>query len=225
MLNSLLRRLTGRSYAIDLQDVAYLLQKGAKPMARGMLWSLVRLRRPTGLMLGRGIEFVLPDRLAFGRGVSIGSYGYIDCSATEGIVLGDRVTLRERAWLQCRSGLNAPAVGILIGAGSYIGPNAVIGAGGRIEIGRNVQIGAGFTVSAESHVPGESGSFTGGHVSRLGVRIGDDCWFGNNVSVLDGVTIGNGAVVGAGSVVTRSLPARSIAYGAPAKVMRMQDEA
>lgn len=227
MLNSLLRRLTGRSYAIDRQDIAYLLQKGVKPMARGMLWCLVRLRRPTGLMLGRGIEFVLPGRLTLGRGVSIGSYGYIDCSATNGVVLGDRVTLRERAWLQCRSGLNEPAVGIVIGTGSYIGPNAVIGAGGKIEIGSNVQIGAGFTVSAESHVAGQdgTGSFTSGHVSRRGVQIGNDCWFGNNVSVLDGVTIGDGAVVGAGSVVTRSLPARCIAYGAPAKVMRMQNDA
>ncbi len=113
MLNSLLRRLTGRSYALNRQDIAYLLQKGAKPLARGILWSLVRLRRPTGLLLGRGIEFVLPGRLKLGRGVSIGSYGYIDCSATEGVVLGDRVTLRERAWLQCRSGLNKPAIGIV----------------------------------------------------------------------------------------------------------------
>lgn len=224
MLNSLLRRLTGRNYAIDHQDLVYLVQKGARPMLRGITWRLRHGRRPNGLMLGRGIEFVLAGRLSLGRGVSIGSYSYVDCSAVEGVMLGDRVTLRERAWLQCRSGLNEPAVGIVIGAGTYIGPNAVIGAGGRIEIGRNVQIGAGFAISAESHVAGAEGSFTSGHVSRRGIRIGDDCWFGNNVSVLDGVTIGDGTVVGAGSVVTRSLPPRSIAYGAPARVMRMQDD-
>ncbi|MDZ7283005.1 acyltransferase [Sphingomonas sanguinis] len=224
MLNSLLRRITGRSYTIDRQDLAYLMQKGARPMLRGALWRILRRQRPNGLMLGRGIEFVLSSRLSLGRGVSIGSYSYLDCSASEGVVLGNRVTIREHAWLQCRSGLNEPATGIVIGAGSYIGPNAVIGAGGLIEIGRNVQIGARFTVSAESHVAGADGTYTSGRVSRQGVRIGDDCWFGNNVSVLDGVTIGQGAVVGAGSVVTRSLPARSIAYGVPAKVVRIQDE-
>jgi acetyltransferase-like isoleucine patch superfamily enzyme len=220
MINLILRRLTGRAYAINRQDFVYLLQKGGRPVLRGIIWSAVRLRRPNGLMLGRGIEFVLPGKLVLGRGVSIGSYGYLDCSAVHGIVLEDRVTLRERIWVQCRSGLNVPAEGIVIGAGSYIGPNAVIGAGGAVAIGKGVQIGAGFTLSAESHVADDSGSFTSGHVSRRGIRIGDRCWFGNNVTVLDGVTIGDDCVIGAGAVVTRSIPSSSVAFGTPARVVK-----
>jgi len=220
MLNALLHRLTGRTYTINRDDLAYLLQKGAKPMIRGAAWMMTRLRRPNGLMLGRGIEFISSRRLRLGRGVSIGSYSYIDCSAAAGVVLGDRVTIRERAWIQCRSGLNTPAVGVSIGSASYIGPNAVIGAGGAVDIGRNVQIGANFTLSAESHTADDQGSFTSGHVSRHGIRIGDGCWFGNNVTLLDGVEIGEGAVIGAGAVVTRSVPARSVAAGVPARVIR-----
>ena len=52
------------------------------------------------------------------------------------------------------------------------------------------------------------------------VVIGDDCWFGANVVVCPGVTIGEGCVIGAGSIVTRDIPVRSFAAGSPARVIR-----
>jgi virginiamycin A acetyltransferase len=52
------------------------------------------------------------------------------------------------------------------------------------------------------------------------VRIGAGCWLADNVTILEGVEIGNGAVVGAGAVVTRDVPAYAIAVGNPARVMR-----
>jgi len=58
-----------------------------------------------------------------------------------------------------------------------------------------------------------------GKVSR-GITIEDDVWIGTGVCVLDGVRIGEGAVIGAGSVVTKDIPAYSIAVGAPARVVK-----
>ncbi len=220
MIGTLIAKLTGRHYAIDSSDIGYLLAKGGVPFLRGMVWSLLRLRKPSGLLLGPGIQFVQSSRLKLGRGVAIGAYGYVDAAARQGLMLGDRVTLRERVWIQSRSGLNERAVGLTIGARSYIGPNAVIGLGGPVAIGTEVQIGAGLTITAESHEAGPDGSFVSGAVSRRGVTIGDRCWLGNNVSILDGVTIGEGSVIGAGSVVTRSIPAYCVAVGTPAKVIR-----
>jgi carbonic anhydrase/acetyltransferase-like protein (isoleucine patch superfamily) len=52
------------------------------------------------------------------------------------------------------------------------------------------------------------------------VRIGHGVWIGDSVIVLPNVTIGNGAVIGAGSVVTRSIPSYAIAAGNPARVIR-----
>jgi len=52
------------------------------------------------------------------------------------------------------------------------------------------------------------------------VSIGSDCWFGANVVVCPGVTVGDNCVVGAGSVVTRDIPANSFAAGVPARVIR-----
>ena len=52
------------------------------------------------------------------------------------------------------------------------------------------------------------------------MRIGANCWFGVNVAVTSGVTIGERCVIGANSVVTRDIPAGSIAAGAPARVIK-----
>ena len=57
------------------------------------------------------------------------------------------------------------------------------------------------------------------------VTIGNDCWFGANVTVCPGVTIGNGVVIGAGSVVTRDIPDNCVAAGNPARVIRELSEA
>lgn len=57
------------------------------------------------------------------------------------------------------------------------------------------------------------------------VHIGSDCWLGANVVVCPGVTIGDNCVIGAGSVVTRSIPANSFAAGVPCKVIRAITEA
>lgn len=52
------------------------------------------------------------------------------------------------------------------------------------------------------------------------IHIGDDCWFGGSVIVLPGVRIGNGCTIGAGAVVTKDIPDRSIAVGNPARVIK-----
>ena len=54
----------------------------------------------------------------------------------------------------------------------------------------------------------------------LPIKIGDKCWLGGGVIVLPGVTIGDGSVIGAGSVVTKDIPANSLAVGNPCHVIR-----
>ncbi|MDD5869530.1 MAG: DapH/DapD/GlmU-related protein, partial [Succinatimonas sp.] len=52
------------------------------------------------------------------------------------------------------------------------------------------------------------------------ITIGDNVWFGGNVTVLPGVTIGSNSVIGAGSVVTHDIPSGVVAVGNPCKVLR-----
>lgn len=57
-------------------------------------------------------------------------------------------------------------------------------------------------------------------IVKVPVRIGDDVWLGTTVTVAKGVAVGDGCVVGANAVVTRDLPAYSVAVGAPAVIIR-----
>ena len=54
------------------------------------------------------------------------------------------------------------------------------------------------------------------------VRIGNDVWIGANCTILPGVSIGDGAVIGAGSVVTRSVASQTIVAGSPARLLRQR---
>ena len=88
-----------------------------------------------------------------------------------------------------------------------------------IYVGDHTMIGPNCTLCTAAH-PISPKLREGGYQYNLPVRIGKNCWLGANVTVLPGVTIGDNTVIGAGSVVTKDLPANVVAVGVPAKVMR-----
>lgn len=92
---------------------------------------------------------------------------------------------------------------------------------GNVEIGDNVLIGphVGIHGSNYNYTSREKLIIDQDMVSK-GIRIGDDVWIGSHSTILDGVTIGQGAVIGAGSVVTRDIPPYSIALGVPARLIK-----
>lgn len=88
-----------------------------------------------------------------------------------------------------------------------------------VEIGADVQIGPNVQLLTATH-PLEPGPRRDKWESAEPIVIGDNVWLGGGVIVCPGVTIGADTVVGAGSVVTRDLPAGVVAVGSPARVVR-----
>lgn len=120
--------------------------------------------------------------------------------------------------MRCEFGFN-----ISVGDDFYANFDCVMLDGGGITIGDSVLLGPRTSIFTTNHAlnPEERAA---GACSARPVVIGDRVWVGGSVVINPGVTIGDGAIIGSGSVVTRDVPARSIAAGVPARVLRQVDE-
>ncbi len=115
-----------------------------------------------------------------------------------------------------------------IGDNFFANFNLLVMDDGKIFIGNNVMIGPNVSLLSTNHplIADERIRlrYPDGHVSMSEfageIHIEDDVWLGANVSVLDNVTIGKGAVIGACSVVTKDIPAGWLAFGNPARCIR-----
>lgn len=183
--------------------------KGAQALAmmnsRGFIAPTATIHHAS---VGFGTNIFLSDRVLLYQAHHGGS-----------ITLGNRVAILRDTILETGEGGS-----IAIGDETYIHPrcqlNAYIAA---IEIGARVLIAANTALYVHNHgiMPGRP-IMTQPLVSKGPIRVGDDAWLGTGVVVLGGVTIGEGAVIGAGSVVIKDIPANAVAFGAPARVIKMR---
>lgn len=106
------------------------------------------------------------------------------------------------------------------GAYSYVGPGCEVGPG--VSIGAYTMLGPGVRILGNDHVFWTAGTPTifAGRPSFKPTRIGADAWLGAGVIVIAGVCIGDGAIVAAGSVVTRDVPPFAIYGGVPARFIK-----
>lgn len=119
----------------------------------------------------------------------------------------------------CDYGFNISA-----GDGFYCNHNTVILDGAKVSFGDNVLIAPNCVFTTAGH-PLDTEQRNAGLEIALPITVGDNVWFGTNVCVLPGVTIGSNTIIGAGSVVNRDIPAGVIAAGNPCKVIRCITEA
>lgn len=108
---------------------------------------------------------------------------------------------------------------ISVGENFYTNHNCVILDGAKVEFGDNVFIAPNCVFSTAGHAIDSEQRSQGLEIARP-IKIGNNVWIGANVSVLPGVTIGNNAIIGAGSVVNKDIPSDVIAVGNPCRVMR-----
>ncbi len=122
------------------------------------------------------------------------------------------------------SGVETDKPKIVIEENTYINRHSFLDATQLIIIGRECGIGPGCYITDHDHGLAPSLAPLAQEFISDSTVIGDRVWVGANVTILKGVTIGDDAVIGAGSVVTKDIPSRAIAVGSPAKVLRMKSD-
>ena len=195
--------------------LAFLLERG-KMLLRG----IIRFRR--FCFLGRGVILKCKKRIKIGKFVTIHDYTHIDASSFRGIVIEDYCAIGENSFI--RSGNLASQDGYFImRKGSSCNFNCFLGATGGLDIGKNVLIGPNVTILTEKHYYNNmSANIKDQGISKAPVIVEDDVWIGANAVILGGNTIHSGAIVGAGSIVTRSVEKMEIVTGNPAKSLKIR---
>ena len=170
-----------------------------------------------GVIIGRNVVFRHPHRISIRDNVTIDDNCLIDGrgSGEQGIHFKNNVLLNRNSMVIAKSGA------IIFGSNSSIGSNSVIVSTGGIELGESVLLAGGCYLSAGSYRPDVSGPIMDQDVYTNGpIRIGANSWLGTRTTILDGVTIGENAVIGACALVNKDVPDRAVAVGVPARVVR-----
>jgi acetyltransferase-like isoleucine patch superfamily enzyme len=135
---------------------------------------------------------------AFGEGAEIRPGAYVVlCSR---VSLGRRVVIRPGTMLHASPDVNVPTI--------IIEDDVMLGSGVQIYVDKHRFDDVTMPIIDQGEHPAEA------------VRLARGCWIGANAIILPGVTVGENAVVGAGSIVTRDVPARTLVAGSPARVIR-----
>lgn len=159
--------------------------------------------------------------------LSIGSIGHwvdirrgLRVNSPQNIRIGNNVKIDRMSRLSSYEGGK-----IDIEDSCYIGQFFSVMAGGDVTIGKNTLIASNVAVIGENHsMDPEAGIKYGLQpLVKKNVKIGENCWIGEKVIVLPGVTIGDWSIIGAGSVVNKPVPPYSIAVGNPARVIKHYD--
>lgn len=108
-----------------------------------------------------------------------------------------------------------------IGRNVTMQPMTYIEASGGVTIGDDTSIAHGVSIMSETHVTKDPNiPFKNQGMVYKPVKIGNDVWIGAKVTIMAGVTVGNKAIIGANSVVTKDVPDYAVVVGAPARIIK-----
>jgi len=195
-------------------------------------WNMVRamrlliyFRSPKWAMFGPGVALFNLPCISWGKFLKLGRHVYISALGKEGIAFGNNVGVGAYSSIIVSTSLNNLGKSIKIGNNVGIGEYAYLGGAGGLSIGDDCIIGQYLSCHPENHnyeILETPIRHQG--VNRKGISIGSNCWIGSKVTILDGVSVGNGCVIAAGAVVTKSFPANRIIGGVPAKLIKRRNE-
>lgn len=225
LFSSLVSKLKKREYLIDANmkgtEIAGTVWERAAMLMRGCFKKCFFKKSGRIFFCGKRCVLKSKGKISIGSGVTIHQGCRINALSKNGIRMGDNVNIGPECILECSGVITELGEGIVIEDNVGISARTFIGARAEVFIGHDTIIGPYCSIHAENHIFEDPDTpIRMQPCSRKGVHIGPDCWIGAKATILDGVTIGQGCVIAAGAVVTKSLPDYAVAVGVPAKVIK-----
>lgn len=228
ILQKIIRKLGREGYIIDsdtsILDLFIYSRERFFQILRGFFLKL-HLKKNNGLLfLGKKVNIKYSNKIVLGKSATIGNYVTINALSRNGVNVGNNFTIKDFSTIECCGVLSNIGEGITIGNNVGISQNCFIQVRGRVVIGNNVIFGPNVSIFSENHNYSNLDlKISEQGVTRKGVTIKDGVWLGTRVVIMDGVTIGEGSIVAAGSVVTKDVPPYTIVGGIPANIIKKRN--
>ena len=174
-------------------------------------WIPNKIKRQLRVWLG----MAPPSKVKIGEDVFIAKSAVVESRRGGNIIIGSHTEILDGVLLLTYGG------NITVGEYCSINPYTIIYGHGETIIGNHVMIAGHCMIIPNEHVYiSKDKTIMDQGSSSTGIVIEDDVWIGHACSILDGVKIGKGAVIGAGSVVTKDIPPYTVVAGIPAKMIK-----
>ena len=180
-------------------------------------------RKATGLLIiGEKVTITHGYNIECGKNVKFEDESKIHGLCSKGLIFGNDVTIGRGTMIRPSSYYGKDlGEGLIVGNNSAIGSHSYIGCSGLIKIGDKVMFGPKCSLFAENHnFDSVESTIKEQGVNQKGIVIEDNCWIGSNTIILDGVTIGRGSVIAAGTIVTKDIPAYSLVIDKRDKIIK-----
>jgi acetyltransferase-like isoleucine patch superfamily enzyme len=173
------------------------------------------------IFIGKNTKIKSRRQFKFKKTLNISNNVFIDAISINGITLGSGCSVGKYTCIECTGSLQNLGKGIIVGNNCGLGTHSFYGCAGGIEIGDDVIVGNYVSMHSENHNFSDKEILIRLQgVNRKGIKIGNNCWIGAKVTILDGTIIGNGCIIAAGAVVNGYFPDNVVIGGVPAKIIK-----
>ncbi|WP_075603537.1 acyltransferase [Saccharicrinis aurantiacus] len=220
LLQYLVRKIKGEKFSLDknipLSYYAALIVEFSIAFARGLLYFPLRKGK---VFIKKSAVLKARSLINYRNALVINRGCYIDALSKEGIVFGDKCSVGKYTCIECTGSLQDIGLGLSVGDRTSIGSHSFLGCAGGVSIGNDVIMGNFVSIHSENHNFNNSSiSIRKQGINRIGIKIGNNCWVGAKVTILDGVVVEDGCVIAAGALLTQGLYLSNGIYGGvPAK--------